>query len=163
MEVKGVTQGDITQNAGAGDSAGDLFQNGFEDESFVFAMEVTTKRDIDPTSGAITGDPIPCVLQVKKLVDKASPLLFQSLTVASGETLEITLRFYRTSSSNSKEHYYTLKFTGAKATSIRFLSQEIDGSSPTESRELEEVSFTYTKMEATHVVSGSSALYDFNN
>lgn len=161
MEVQGTIQGDITTNASDNDSAGDLWQAGHEDESLVFAMEVTTKNLIDENTGTLTGDPLPCVLQVKKLVDSASPLLFQSL--ATKENLQLTLRFWRKNNSVD-QHYFTLKFTGVQIASIRFLSQEDDtNSTPATSAEFEEISFIYTTAEVVHELSGTAASWNFNN
>lgn len=160
LEVMGSTQGAITRNASGNGSAGDFSQAGHKDESLVFAMEMTTKNLIDENTGALVGDPIPCVLKLKKLVDSASPQLFRSLVTK--EDLELTLRFWR--NNGFDEQYYTMEFTGVKVASIRMLSQEEDTYAvPTSSIEFEEISFTYTTVDATHEISGTSASWEFNN
>lgn len=161
MEVKGVTQGDnITANAGTQDSAGTIWVEGQEDNSIVFAMEFTSKFDLDPSTGAITGDALPCVLKVKKIVDAASPLLFQALVAE--ESVEVTLNYYRTNASNVQENYYTVILKNARVAAYRMLSQEtplVVGTN--EVKDFEEVTFTYTQIELSHLVAGTASSFNY--
>ncbi|MEM6700002.1 MAG: type VI secretion system tube protein TssD [Bacteroidota bacterium] len=160
MEVEGNTQGNITRVAGTADSAGSLWVEDREDESLVFAMEFTSQFDLDPSTGAITGEALPCVLKVKKIVDAASPRLFQAL--ASKEDVEVTLNYYRTNSSDVQENYYQVKFKNAKVAAFRMLSQETPLTvGANEARDFEEITFTYTRIELAHFIAGTSAVYDY--
>ena len=160
MEVSGASQGDITQDAGGGDSVSSLFDEAHPNESYIFASEFTSDVPIDPNTGATTGSARPCAYKIKKVTDKASPLLFQAMVTE--ENLEVTFRYWRTSLAGTQEQYYTIRITGAKIISFRTLTQE----EPLEVSGImidhfEEIAFIYSDIEITHETAGTSASNDF--
>ena len=54
---------------------------------------------------------------ITKVFDKASPLIFNSLT--SGERLSARLEWYRTSSTGTQEHYFTIELEDAVIVDVR--------------------------------------------
>ncbi|MCG8331264.1 MAG: type VI secretion system tube protein Hcp [Chitinophagales bacterium] len=153
MEVREENSGvQITQGAGTLESIGLLSSQSHPNESYVVAMEFTNKHDIDPNTGAILGDAIPCILKVKKVIDKASPELFSALI--NKAPLQVTLKFWRQSyQTGNPEHYYTIQFTGAKMVSLRQLKQETSTAN-FGLTDFEEISFTYSTIEITHETAG---------
>ena len=87
ITIKGATQGDMTADATTADSIGNLWQEGHEGESLVYAFEQNAIVPRDPQSGSIIATRRHMPTTFMKPVDKATPLLWQAL--ATGESLEV--------------------------------------------------------------------------
>jgi len=99
-------------------------------------------------------------LSLVKVFDKASPLLRNAL--ATGETLdEIVLKFYRTSSAGSLEHYMTWSMAGAICVGIRTMVPNVLDPQYQQYGHLEEASFSYADITWTHEVAGTEATDSF--
>ena len=158
MTVESDDSGPITHGAGTIESISIISELNHPNESYVYAMEFTSKHDVDPNTGAILGDAIPCELKVKKLTDQASPLFFKSFV--NKDNLQVTMKLWRRNyQSGQPEHYYTMKFTDAKIVSFRQLKQE--STSGALETDFEEVSFTYSGIEFIHEVAGPTFNYNY--
>lgn len=160
VSIKGETQGEITKGAFTGDSVGNLWQEGHEDESIVqaFASNVIIPRD--PQSGQPTGSRVHQPATLTKYQDKASPLLWQAL--AKGEVLtEVVLSFWRTSSKGQQEKYYTIKWEDAVLVDGKAIIPNCLLSENAQLQHMEEWSFTYRKVTWTHEKAGTSGSDDW--
>ena len=159
LTISGTTQGNISQGAFTAQSVGNIYQEGHADEVFCqsFSYHVTIPRD--PQSGAPTGQRVHQPASFIKYVDKSSPLLLQA--IASGEILQITANFYRTSTAGKQEKYYTLQFTDALLIDFKQYTPIALDPANNPYRDMEEIHFTYRKIEATHEVAGTSGSDDW--
>ncbi|MCW2257772.1 type VI secretion system Hcp family effector [Providencia alcalifaciens] len=107
LKLQGNKQGLISRGCSTMDSIGNKFQNGHEDE--ILIHELSSNLSMDQN---VSFQPI----DIRKSIDKASPLLSQSLT--SNEILTCDFSFYRTSMSGGLELYYKIKLTEASIVNI---------------------------------------------
>lgn len=161
VAITGATQGNISQNAFTADSVGNIYQEGHANELFCqsLTMHVTIPRD--PQSGAPTGQRVHQPATLVKYVDRASPLLLASIT--SGEILQITANFFRTSTAGKQENYYQLVFTDALLVDLRQHTPVALDPANGPYRDMEELMFTYRMVEATHKIAGTSGADDWRN
>ncbi len=160
LEIEGVTQGPITNGAFTEESVGNIYQEGHENEILVqaFQHEVTVPTDVQ--SGQPTGQRMHKPLTVTKVFDKSSPLLYVAL--ATGERLtKCLLKFYRTSTSGTQEHYFTIELADAIITRINGYMPNCQDPSQAHFTHLEDVSFTYRQITWTHEVGGTSGSDDW--
>jgi type VI secretion system secreted protein Hcp len=146
IAIKGATQGEITKDASTASSIGNIWQEGHEGESIVYAFQ---SNAIVPREPSVFVKPL----------DKASPMLWQAL--ATGENLEVELKFWRTSISGTQEHYYTIKWTDAVLVEGKAILPDTNDSANDSRGHQEEWSFTYRKCEWTHEKAGTSASDDW--
>jgi len=130
--IEGHVQGVIKGDCEITDKKDSIIILGFE-------QMVEIPRDIH--TGLPTGQRIHHPLSIIKYMDKSSPLLYQA--ICTGESMNVTIKFYRTDGSNPEEHYYTITLTNA-------ISVEMKSYSPNQ----EKVSFTYETIRWTEVNSG---------
>eukprot|EP00903_Cladosiphon_okamuranus_P000861 g859.t1 len=159
MTIKGATQGDMTADATTGDSIGNLWQEGHEGESLVYAFEQNAVVPRDPQSGSVIATRRHMPTTFMKPVDKATPLMWQAL--ATGETLEIEVQFWRTSTAGVQEHYYTIKFTDAVLVEGKTILPDVNDEANASRGDTDKWSFTYRKAEWTHEKAGTSASDDY--
>jgi type VI secretion system secreted protein Hcp len=160
IKITGSKQGLITKGATTAESIGNTYQEGHEDQAMVFdfATNITVPRD--PQSGQPTGARVHGPMRVIKQLDKSTPLLGQA--ICSGEVLsDIELECYRTSKTGQVEKFYTVKVTDAV-----LVSQRLDMYSPLAADtaalpNMEEIAFTYRKIEWTHDKAGTSGTDDW--
>jgi type VI secretion system secreted protein Hcp len=160
LSIEGTNQGNITAGTFTEDSVGNIYQEGHEDEILVeaFKHEVIIPRD--PQSGQPTGQRVHQPLTITKVYDKSSPLLYQALT--SGERLsKVALKWYRTSSTGTQEHYFTTELEDAIIVDITAHMPNCQDPGQSHFTHLEDVSFTYRKVTWTHEVAGTSAHDDW--
>jgi type VI secretion system secreted protein Hcp len=160
MSIKGTKQGDITKDASGPKSMGNLGQKGHENEVIVQAFRHEVVTPTDPQSGQPTGQRVHRPVIVTKVYDKTSPQLYQAL--CTGERLtEVEIHWFRTSKEGKQEHYFTHKLTDAVIVNIKAVMPNCQDPSQSSFTHLEEVAFSYRKIEWTHVVAGVSAMDDW--
>jgi type VI secretion system secreted protein Hcp len=159
VKVTGATQGDISKGAFTADSVGNIYQEGHEDELFCQSVSYEISLPRDPQSGQVTGQRVHQPARILKYVDKASPMLMQAL--ASGETLQFEASFYRTSTMGKQEKYYTVKFTDAILVHYRQNTPNPLEAINSAFRDMEELAFTYRKLDVTHDIAGTSGSDDW--
>ncbi|TFG61405.1 MAG: Hcp family type VI secretion system effector [Deltaproteobacteria bacterium] len=146
MTLKGKTTGEIK---------GGCTQRGREDSIIIFAFdhEIISPRDI--ASGLPTGKRQHKPLLVTKEIDKSSPLLYTVL--CSNETLtEVVFKFWKPSASGKEIQYYTIRLTNAYIAARKTYFPNMLVAENTKLPHLEEVSFTYQKIEWTFEEGGIS-------
>ncbi|WP_299473621.1 Hcp family type VI secretion system effector [uncultured Roseibium sp.] len=159
LKATGATQGDITADATTGDSIGNLWQEGHEGQSLVYALEQNAVVPRDPQSGSIIATRRHLPTTFVKPIDKATPLFWQAL--ATGEALEIEVEFWRTSTAGVQEHYYTIKFIDAVLVEGKTILPDVNDEANASRGDIDQFSFTYRKCEWTHEVAGTSASDDY--
>ncbi len=152
MTVKGSTQGLISEGAFTPESVGNIYQNGHEDEIFINSYEYGASTPVNLSSGQPTGQRTHDSLNIIKLVDKSSPLLFEAHN--KGETLtHVELKAYRISYMGKQEHFYTIALEDARIVNLN--SSSSSGMEPTEI-----ISFSYRKIELRHEIASTSSSDD---
>jgi len=160
LTIEGATQGPITSGTFTEDSVGNIFQEGHEDEILVQAFKHQVIIPRDPQSGQPTGQRVHQPLTITKVFDKSSPLLYEALT--SGERLNTcVVKWYRTSSSGTQEHYFTIELEDAIIVDIAAYMPNCQDPGLSHFTHLEDVSFTYRKIVWTHEVAGTSGQDDW--
>jgi len=160
MRISGTTQGPITKGASSSDSIGNHAVEDHVDECRILEIKHNVFKPADPHSGQPTGQRVHEPLIVTKLMDKASPLLYNAL--ASGETLtEVEMKFYRTSAAGSLEHYATWLLNSAIIVGMRAVMPNILDRSFEQYGQLEEVSFSYAAITWSQIVAGTEATDTF--
>ena len=112
-----------------------------------FQHQVIIPRD--PQSGQPTGQRVHKPLMITKVFDKSSPLIFNALT--SGERLnKCRLEWYRTSSTGTQEHYFTIELEDAVIVDVQSRMPNCQDPNMSHFTHLEDVYFTYRKIVWTH-------------
>lgn len=135
------------QNQGA--IAGSCTAAGKEGTSVVLGYEHDVHIPLDPQSGQPMGLRVHQPLSIVKLMDKASPKLYQALV--TGERLEVELKWYRIDPTGGEEHYFTTKLENAIVVAIK-----------PSLLHMEDVSFTYRKIIWTWEPDGITAQDDWS-
>ena len=160
MTIKGEKQGLITAGAFTGDSVGNIFQEGHEDEVLIEAFNHEVIVPTDPQSGQPSGQRVHKPMIVTKIFDKSSPLIYNAL--ASGEKLpEITLKWYRTSAAGIQEHYFTTALTDAIIVKVQAIMPNCQDPNQSHFTHLEEVHFAYRAITWSHEGCGTSGNDDW--
>lgn len=161
LKVTGATQGNISKGAFTADSVGNIYQEGHEDELFCQSLSYHITLPRDPQSGQVTGQRVHMPATLVKYVDKASPLLVSA--IASGEMLQVEADYYRTSTAGKQEKYYTVKFTDVILVEHKAYTPVALDPANAAYRDMEEIHFTYRKIDVTHVVAGTSGADDWRS
>lgn len=159
LSITGATQGNISQSAFTANSVGNVYQEGHTDEVFCQALNFHITIPRDPQSGAPTGQRVHQPASIIKYTDKSSPLLLNAVT--SGEILQITANFYRTSTAGKQENYYEVQFTDVLLVDYRHYTPIALEPDNGPYRDMEEIMFTYRKIETTHKIAGTSGSDDW--
>jgi type VI secretion system secreted protein Hcp len=162
LEIEGATQGAITSGTSTEESVGNIYQEGHENEILVeaFSHEVTVPTDVQ--SGQPTGQRMHRPMVITKVFDKSSPLLYTAL--CTGERLtKCSLKWYRTSTSGTQEHYFTIELEDAIITQIRAHMPNCQDPAQAQFTHLEEVAFSYRKISWTHEAAGTSGTDDWRS
>ncbi|BBT14504.1 Hcp family type VI secretion system effector [Metapseudomonas otitidis] len=160
LSLEGTKQGLITAGTFTEDSVGNIFQEGHEDQILVQAFNHQVIIPRDPQSGQPTGQRVHKPLMITKVFDKSSPLIFNALT--SGERLsKCRLEWYRTSSTGTQEHYFTIELEDAVIVDVQSRMPNCQDPNMAHFTHLEDVYFTYRKIVWTHEVSGTSGSDDW--
>jgi type VI secretion system secreted protein Hcp len=138
LSINGSSQGLISEGAGSNTSIGDKYIEGHENEILVLSFKYGAANPAHTESGALLGKGRSKPFVIRKLIDKSSPLLSQ--TLSNGETLpKITLKAYRTAYNGKYEHYLTVELIDAHIVDIDCANQN------------ETIYFTYKTMNINHV------------
>ena len=140
MAVKGKSQGDMK---------GDCPQGGDKkDKILVYAVHHNVEIPKDTHTGLPTGQRIHHPLTITKAMDCASPMLYKAC--CSGEQCDVELDYYRIKPDGTEEKYFTVKLEEAIVvtmehdTPLTFLPENKPY------RDMEKVSFTYSKITWTY-------------
>lgn len=140
LSVKGIKQGQIK---------GSVVQKGREGQIAVIAVDHEIVAPRDAATGLPTGKRQHKALTITKEIDKSTPLLLRAL-ITNENLPEVILRFYsagHTAPGGLEVNNYTVKLTNAHIASISedMLNNKMEPG--TRMPVLEEVSFTYEKIE----------------
>lgn len=159
MTIETADGDNLSEGASTQESIGAFFKSGHEDEIFVTGFEHKVSVPTDRLTGQVTGNRKHEYLQIRKLIDKSSPLLFQCL--AEPKSLNATLHFYRsadTGSDGQPVHYYTIELEGAKVVNIITVSPDFLDPANDSISAYEEVRFTYSSITWNHETASSTAI-----
>ncbi|MDQ6770462.1 MAG: type VI secretion system tube protein Hcp [Gemmatimonadota bacterium] len=141
VQIEGTKQGKFKGDPGrAGGAASDKIRG------LAFQYEVTSPRDL--ASGQATGKRQHKPIIVTKEWGASSPQLFEAL--ATNEVLKVTFEFLTTKADGTEEVFETIKLANATISDIKqYTTGLVDGAgkSATTARHLEDVSFTFQKIE----------------
>jgi type VI secretion system secreted protein Hcp len=160
MTIEGKTQGNISNGALGAESVGRDSKSAHENEILVQSYKHSIMTPKDPITGQPKGRPVHEYLTVTKPHDKSSPLLYNAL--CSGEELtKVEIKFMRTSPDGKEEHYFTTKLEGAIVSDIQEYMPNYLELDKRNYPVLEEVTFSYKKIEWTHESAGTAGAYTF--
>lgn len=153
VKIKGQKQGDIK---------GGVTQHLYEDQigGLFLSQEVVSPRDA--ASGLPTGKRLHKPLLLRKGWDKATPLLFQAL-VDNENLTSVEIRFVGPTSTGVEQVTHKIKLTNANIASIQRYTASVDLANEYETYELEDVSFTYQRIELTSEPGNVTASDDFTS
>ena len=140
MAVKGNTQGDIK---GDGSQSGDK-----KDKILVYGSDHTVEIPKDTHTGLPTGQRVHHPFTVTKHKDQASPKLFKAC--CTGEQCSITLDYYRIDATGREQKYFTVKMEEAIVVSLREYSLLTFLPENKPYHDMEDISFTYSKITWTY-------------
>ncbi len=162
LTIQGSTQGNITEGAFTEDSVGNIYQEGHENEILVQAFEHELQVPVDPQSGQPSAQRLHKAMTITKVFDKSSPLLYVALT--TGERLsKCEVKWYRTSTTGTQEHYFTTILEDAIITNINAIMPNCQDPGQAHFTHLEKISFSYRKITWTHEVGGTSGEDDWRS
>lgn len=159
MTIEGSNQGDISSGALSMDSVGTASQEGHEDEIMIQAFEHSVPRATNVQSGQITGLPEMKAMKIVKMIDKASPLLYNALT--GGEQLSITVNWFRVSASGEEELYYVMQLENAVLVDIKTVMENVTDPQKAHFSHMEELYITAGNITWTHEAAGTEGAYQF--
>jgi type VI secretion system secreted protein Hcp len=140
LSVTGKSQGPIQgDNPQSGDKKGKIL---------VYQVDHSVEIPRDTHTGLATGQRIHKPLTVTKHKDQASPKLFRACT--TGEQADVTLDYYRIKPDGSEEKYFTVKLGEAIVVGIREYTPETFLPENKPYQDMEDVSFTYSKITWTY-------------
>ena len=151
LRLKGETQGDIL---------GSVTQAGREDSILVIATSHELISPRDAASGLPTGKRQHKPFVITKEVDKASPMLYYSLT-NNENIVNWELQFWQPSKSGKEMQHYTIKLHNASIAGIRHEMLNNKYPENMQHKEREHVSFVYQKIEWIWVDGGISSEDDW--
>ncbi len=155
ITIQGEKQGNITEKALTVDSVGTLYKDDHKDEILVEAFQHVVTKPTDPQSGQPTGDRVHRPFVITKVFDRASPLLYNAL--CTGEMLpKVELKWYRPTKAGGTEHYFTITLEEAIIVNITSYMYNCQNKDLAQFTHLEDVSFTYSKIEWRHEKASTS-------
>ncbi len=153
LKLKGQKQGDIK---------GGVTQKGREGKILVMAFDHEVQTPRDPASGLPTGKRMHRPFTITKEIDKSSPLLYSALV--NNETLTVwELQCFAAKSTGAEVNTYTVTLTNARIVDIT--STMLNNKMPENAKMplMEEVSFTYQKIQWTWVSGGITSSDDWES
>lgn len=140
MKVTGKSQGEIK---------GDCPQGGDKkDKVIVYAVDHLVEIPKDTHTGLPTGQRIHHPLAITKHKDQASPKLFQMCS--TGEQAEVEFLYYRIKDDGTEENYFKIKLEEAIIVNMREFTPTTFLPDNKPYKDMEEVSFTYSKITWTY-------------
>jgi type VI secretion system secreted protein Hcp len=152
MTIKGQKQGDITKGANSVKSAGlGAKHEKHENELTVYEVKTKITNARDPKSGQTTGTRIHHPVTFLCGIDRTSPMLWQAL--ATGETLQVSCKFYRpdTSGMGEPEEYFQMEWENCKLCEGEAVSPSTIDPNNDGKADFEQWSFTYEKVRWKHL------------
>jgi type VI secretion system secreted protein Hcp len=146
MTLKGQTTGEIK---------GGCTQKGREGSILIFAFDHDIMSPRDIASGLPTGKRQHKPVTITKEIDKSSPLLYTVLCTNENLT-EVVFKFWKPSAAGKEVQYYTIKLTNANIAARKTFFPNMLVAENTRLPHLEEVAFTYQKIEWTFEDGGIS-------
>ena len=159
MTITGETQGNISAGASSDASVGNVWQEGHEDEILVQAFTHQVLIPTNPQNGQPAGPRRHEPMIVTKGFDKSSPLLYNAL--AKGERLDVELKWYRTATDGTQEHYFSTVLTEAVIVKIDGGMHHCQDKAGEDFGHEERVSINYRKIEWRHEIAGTSGEDDW--
>lgn len=144
LKLEGSKQGLISSGCSTADSIGNKYQKGRENEMLIYEVSTNISRSQNTSF---------MPLDIKKPIDKSSPLLSQALI--SNELLDCNFLFYRTSFDGKLELYYKIKL--GKASIINLSCFYPNSLTHNDYQPQESVSFKYESITWEHVMGGTSS------
>lgn len=162
LSIEGKTQGNITAGAFTGESVGNIFVEGHEDEVLIQAVSHLVDVPTDPQNGQPSGQRVHGPLQITCSFNKSVPLMYNALV--SGEILtQVELSWYRTSVEGKQEHFFSTKLEDAVITSIDLNMPHCQLPATRELTQLLTANFSYRKIIWEHIASGTSGSDDWRS
>ncbi len=153
LKLKGQKQGNIK---------GGVTQKGREGKILVMAFSHEIHSPRDPASGLPTGKRIHQPFVITKEIDKSSPLLYSALV--NNETLTgWELQCFAAKSAGLEVNNYTVTLTNASIAAINSIMLNNKVPENTKMPMMEEVSFTYQKIQWTWVDGGITTEDDWES
>ena len=140
MAVKGSSQGDIQGDC---PQAGDK-----KDKILVYGMDHSVEIPKDTHTGLPTGQRIHKAFTVYKHKDNSTPKLFKAC--CTGEQCEVTFDQYRIKPTGLEEKYFTIKLEEAIIVDMREYTPLTFLPDNKPYHDMEEISFTYSKITWTY-------------
>lgn len=108
LTIEGEAQGKISKDCSSEASVGNRYQQGHEDEIFVFSLT----KGFSSTGAGINAQGITFC----KIIDKSSPLLMNAIN--NNESLNMVFSIYRINRFGRIEKYYLIEIRGARISAI---------------------------------------------
>lgn len=161
MTIEGQNQGEISSGALTEDSVGTSTQEGHEDEIMIQAFEYNIPRGTNEQNGQITSMPVMKPMKITKMIDKASPLLFNALV--TGEQLDLTINWYRISASGEEELYYVMEIENAVLVDIETMLPSVNSPDQAHLGHMEVLKVIPNALTVTHDAAGTEGAYRFGS
>ncbi|WP_259779351.1 Hcp family type VI secretion system effector [Aestuariispira ectoiniformans] len=159
ISIEGETQGLISQGATTFDSVTNEWQAGHEDEILVHAFDHAVVTPRDPQSGNPTGTRIHQPFKFTTSLNKAVPLMYNSLV--TGELLpKVILNWYRVQASE-QVNFFRTELEEALIVDINCAMPHVKNVDSKDYTQLVDVKMTYRKIIWEHVVAGTSGSDDW--
>ncbi|CDM89125.1 Hcp family type VI secretion system effector [Xenorhabdus bovienii] len=143
LTINGSKQGLISAGCSTYDSIGNKYQEGHEDQIFVYSFDHDISRDQNVSH-------LPVI--ITKPIDKSSPLL--GVTISDNEKIDCVLDFYRTSQSGGAEKFYSIKLRNAF---IKHISVHYPNSlTHSDAQPYENITISYESITWQHHIAGTS-------
>lgn len=156
LKITGSSQGLISAGANSQDSIGNNFVDGsdYADQCLLTAFDSNVSVPTNPQTGQPTGSPVQLPSTFTKYVDKASPLMWQALT--SGETLDMVLSLWRTTSTGTQQKYFTAEWTNAVLVGGSITKPDVLNTQNASYLDHDKWAFTFGAVTWTNVATGTS-------
>ncbi len=150
LKIIGKNQGFITRNASSTDSIGDSFVESHIDEIMVQSVKHVVITPTDRQSGQPSGQRVHGPLKITCEITSALPLLYNAL--CQGETLdEVSLDWYRMSTSGHQEKFFNTSLTNARLSKIQLLLPDSRDEKAKNINQFVNLFFNYRKIEWAHI------------
>ncbi|HXT37617.1 MAG TPA: type VI secretion system tube protein TssD [Chloroflexota bacterium] len=151
LTIEGVKQGKFKGESILGAPAG-------SSRLLTYTYEVTSPRDI--ASGLPTGRRVHKPFVIVKEWDASSPQMLQACV--TNEVLRVvSLSFYQTTTTGERQLYHTVTLSNATISNLKQYVADPVLAAEYDAADLEEVSFTYQKIEISYTLGNKSAADDW--
>lgn len=155
VKIEGTTQGLITAGACSPESVGNMAVDDHVDESRVLQVNHNVYVPKDPHSGMATGLRVHESIELTKMTDKATPLIYNALS--TNEVLEnVEIKYYRPSATGALEHFMTTTLGQAQVAGIRHCLPDVLDKNKSHYNQCDVVLISYAKITIDHVVGGTT-------